>query len=119
MSRPPKFQPDATAAAGGRAGPGPASRPTGATASARSTGLTRGPGLDRAGLERLARLEGHQVSVALDDGSRIDDCQLVSGVRPGVETLWLFDNGADRFVALQHVMDVWEAAPPAAGASAA
>ena len=60
-------------------------------------------------LARLAGLEGRQVSVALEDGSRIDDCQLVSGGRHGVETLWLFTNGTDRFVPVHHVVDVWEA----------
>jgi len=60
-------------------------------------------------LARLPELEGRQVSVALDDGSRIDDCQLVSGGRHGVETVWLFTNGADRFVPVHHVVDVWEA----------
>lgn len=62
----------------------------------------------------LARFEGRQVSVALDDGSRIDDCQLVSGGRNGVATLWLFANGADRFVPLHRVVDVWEAPGSAA-----
>ena len=51
----------------------------------------------------------------LADGSRIDDCQLVSCARRGVETLWLFDNGADRFVALHQVVDVWETGQPATG----
>lgn len=67
----------------------------------------------RARSVRLARFEGRQVSVALDDGSRIDDCQLVSGGRHGVDTLWLFANGADRFVPLHRVVDVWEAPRPA------
>lgn len=70
--------------------------------------------LTRRALTRLAGLEGCQVSVALDDGSRIDDCQLVSGGRHGVETLWLFINGADRFIPLERVVDIWEASCPAA-----
>ena len=57
----------------------------------------------------LRQLEGRQVSVALTDGSRIDDCQLVSAGRYGASTLWLFSNGADRFVALADVTDLWEA----------
>ena len=61
-------------------------------------------------LAQLVRaLEGRQVSIALTDGSRIDDCQLVSGVRHDRATLWLYDNGEDRFVALIDVRDVWEA----------
>lgn len=67
------------------------------------------------GLADLAGLEGRQVSVALDDGTRIDDCQLVSGGRPGVESLWLFANGTDRFVALHRVVEIWEASCPAPG----
>lgn len=100
MSRQPEPQPDASAD----------------TAPARSTVLTRLPGrLGHVDIDRLAGLEGRQVSVALADGSRIDDCQLVSCARRGVATLWLFDNGADRFVPLHHVVDVWEASPPASG----
>ena len=59
-------------------------------------------------VSELRCLEGRQVSVALADGSRIDDCQLVSAGRPGVQTLWVFTNGADAFVPLPEVIDVWE-----------
>jgi hypothetical protein len=54
-------------------------------------------------------LEGRQVSVALRNGSRIDDCQLVSAGRVSTETMWLFSNGADLFVSIDEVLDVWEA----------
>jgi hypothetical protein len=57
----------------------------------------------------LQLLEGQQVSVALRNGSRIDDCQLVSAGRAATTTLWLFSNGSDVFVALGDVVDVWEA----------
>jgi hypothetical protein len=57
-------------------------------------------------------LEGHRVSVALADGSRIDDCELVSAARHGVQSLWLYTNGGDAFVPLVEVTDVWEVAPP-------
>ena len=57
----------------------------------------------------LQQWEGRQVSVALADGSRIDDCQLVSAGRNGAASLWLFTNGADRFVALADVTALWEA----------
>jgi hypothetical protein len=60
--------------------------------------------------DRLWQWEGRRVSVALADGSRIDDCQLVSAGRNGARTLWLFTNGADMFVALTDVTDVWEQA---------
>ena len=57
----------------------------------------------------LQLLEGQQVSVALRNGSRIDDCQLVSAGRATTTTLWLFSNGTDMFVSLGEVVDVWEA----------
>jgi hypothetical protein len=59
-------------------------------------------------MSELRSLEGRQVSVALSDGSRIDDCQLVSAGRPGVRTLWVFSNGSDTFLPLPDVVDVWE-----------
>jgi len=55
-------------------------------------------------------LEGRQVSVALCNGSRIDDCQLVSAPRARTETMWLFSNGDDLFVSVTDVIDVWEVA---------
>ena len=58
---------------------------------------------------KFKSLEGQQVSVALCDGSRIDDCQLVSvGRRTG--SLWLFSNGNDIFVPETDVTDLWAAA---------
>lgn len=62
----------------------------------------------------LSELEGRQVSVALDDGSRIDDCQLVSYGRRPVRTVWLVADGADVFIPLERVIEVWEAPAPAA-----
>lgn len=56
-------------------------------------------------------LEGRRVGVALVDGSRLDDCQLVSAGRHGAENLWLYSNGADAFVTLLDVTDVWEVRP--------
>jgi hypothetical protein len=63
--------------------------------------------MDKTGRE-LRGLEGSNVSVALRGGERIDDCQLVSAGRNHPPTLWLFANGADSFVALDEVIDVWE-----------
>lgn len=60
-------------------------------------------------MAKLKTLEGHRVSVALKSGSRIDDCQLVSGGRRGTGTVWLFANGADLFVSLSAIVDIWEA----------
>ena len=61
----------------------------------------------------LTMLEGRQVSVALQDGTRIDDSSLVSSGRRRVRTLWLFANGEDVFVPLDEVVDVWETRPAA------
>jgi hypothetical protein len=55
-------------------------------------------------------LEGHRVSIALINGSRIDDCALVSAGRRGDDRLWLYCNGADTFVPLAEVTDLWEVA---------
>ena len=56
-------------------------------------------------------LEGHRVSLALVDGSRLDDCELISGGRRGEDRLWLYTNGADTFVFRAEVADLWEVAP--------
>jgi hypothetical protein len=58
--------------------------------------------------QSLQMLEGRQVSVALRNGCRIDDCQLVSAPRARTETLWLFSNGDDMFVCVDDVTDIWE-----------
>jgi hypothetical protein len=55
----------------------------------------------------LSQLEGRRVSLALIDGSRIDDCQLVLA---GRAKLWVFVNGHDAFVHTNRVSDFWEAA---------
>jgi hypothetical protein len=77
--------------------------------------------LDAMTSERLAErsefLEGSRVSVALVDGSRIDDCELVS-VGHGAQSLWLHTNGADTFVAHMDVIDLWEVLPPRPGRAA-
>jgi hypothetical protein len=52
----------------------------------------------------LRRLEGGNVHLALTDGSRIDDVQLVSA--RGL-TLWIFASGEDQFVPVSKVVDVW------------
>jgi hypothetical protein len=65
----------------------------------------------REALKRFRCFEGHQVSLALTDGSTIDDCQLVSLGRDGVENLWVFANGADCFVPHAAVVDLWDARP--------
>jgi hypothetical protein len=47
---------------------------------------------------RLRGFEGHQVDVTLDDGRTLADCELVSGGRRRVPTLWLVVAGDDLFV---------------------
>lgn len=63
--------------------------------------------------DRLAALtkglEGCRVSLALVNGSRIDDCALLSAGRGG-DHLWVYSNGSDTFVPLDQVTDLWEVA---------
>ena len=61
--------------------------------------------------------EGHQVSLSLVSGSRIDDCQLVSAARGQTESIWVFSNGVDCFVPLSEVVDCWEVPPPRVSAA--
>lgn len=57
---------------------------------------------------QLKNLEGHRVNVSLADGSRIDDCELVSVSRGRRGHLWVHANGGDAFLPLSQVSDVWE-----------
>jgi hypothetical protein len=66
--------------------------------------------MTKAQLSRLDDLLGQHVSVALADGSRLDDCELVSLPRRSLRTMWLFVNGVDLFVPADDIRDVWEAA---------
>lgn len=59
----------------------------------------------------LRKLEGQQVCMALADGSRIDDCSLVSAGRGRAKTIWVYVNGIDAFLQLAEVVTIWEAAP--------
>jgi hypothetical protein len=56
----------------------------------------------------LRRLEGAEVSLALADGSRLDDAVLVSA---GNKTLWVFTNGEDAFISVDQVVDAWTPRP--------
>ena len=67
---------------------------------------------------RIQSLEGHRVCVALRDGTRIDDCQLVSCGRQAMSSVWVYSNGFDRFVDLGDVLDLWESEPMRAGGRA-
>jgi len=57
-------------------------------------------------LRSLRRMEGHHVSVRLEDGSRLD-CELVSSARRGAATVWLHDSGGrDHFVPVAEIAEV-------------
>ena len=58
------------------------------------------------GSSELRALEGHRVSVCLVDGSRIEDCELVSVGRGRTETLWILTRDGDAFVGLADVDDL-------------
>jgi hypothetical protein len=60
-------------------------------------------------VSRLVHLEGRRVSVAFADGSRLDDCELVSTGHNGASTVWLYANGTDVFAAPDEVLEIWEA----------
>jgi hypothetical protein len=62
-------------------------------------------------IEAFRRLEGQQVCMALTDGSRIDDCSLVSAGRGRARTIWVYVDGIDAFLQLADVVAVWEAVP--------
>ena len=64
--------------------------------------------MSRTRLNDLKHLEGRHVSLALADGSRIDDCELVSSGRTRANSLWLFLNGRDTFIPHNDVVDLWE-----------
>ena len=74
--------------------------------------------MPKAPIDQLKVLEGRQVSLALRDGSRIDDCHLVSAGRSGVRSVWIFTQGLDVFLPWNDLIDVWEM-QPAGGRQAA
>jgi len=59
-------------------------------------------------LRSYRHLEGHHVSVALSDGTRLDDCELVSAGRGAAASIWLHDGLDDRIVDAADILDVWE-----------
>jgi hypothetical protein len=62
----------------------------------------------------LRPLEGHRVSFALADGSRIDDCELISAPRMHSARVWICVSGMDVFLPLASIRDVWESRPVSA-----
>ena len=59
-------------------------------------------------LRSFRHLEGHHVSVALADGTRLDDCELVSAGRGAAASIWVHDGLDDRIVEAEDILDVWE-----------
>ena len=55
----------------------------------------------------LRGFEGSCVNLALADGSRLDDVNLVSARGT---TLWIFASGEDRFLPVTSVIDAWPSA---------
>jgi hypothetical protein len=70
--------------------------------------------MTRERLGALTALEGRQVSVALRNGERIDDSRLFSAGRNRAGTLWLFTHRGDTFIAVEDLIDLWEAPGPSA-----
>ncbi|HEX6382639.1 MAG TPA: hypothetical protein VF180_15450 [Acidimicrobiia bacterium] len=58
--------------------------------------------------QTLRHLEGRQVSLVLNDGSRIVDAQLISAGRPGLSSVWILIDGTDSFIPVMTVTEVWE-----------
>jgi hypothetical protein len=58
-------------------------------------------------MSSLRDLEGQRVCVALVDGTRVDDCTLVSAGRGRAQTIWIFSNGNDTFIRRADVLDLW------------
>jgi hypothetical protein len=52
-------------------------------------------------------LEGQRVSLALGDGSRIDDCHLVAAPRGHADRVWVCASGRDLFLAVEDIADAW------------
>jgi len=50
--------------------------------------------------------------VALSNGDRLDDCDLVAAPRGRTNRLWLFTAGIDLFVPLADVVAMWETGHP-------
>ena len=58
--------------------------------------------------QTLRHLEGRQVGLVLNDGSRIVDAQLISAGRPGLSSVWILIDGSDSFIPVMTVTEVWE-----------
>ena len=59
-------------------------------------------------VSKLRNLEGRRVCLSLAGGRRIDDCELISAGSGRCRSVWIFQNGADEFLATGDVVDYWE-----------
>ena len=64
--------------------------------------------MTRTRLVELRALEGHEVTLALSEGRRIDAASLVSAAHGPVDTVWLCVEGADEFVPVADIVDFFE-----------
>jgi len=60
----------------------------------------------------LRHLEGRRVGLVLNDGSQIQDCQLISAGRPGLSSVWILIDNTDNFIPVMTVSEVWEITQP-------
>ncbi len=59
-------------------------------------------------------LEGRRVGITLTGGACIEACQVICAPRHGTSTLWvLLPDGADAFIPLAAVVEIWEVAAAA------
>ena len=59
-------------------------------------------------------LEGRRVAITLTGGARIEVCQVICAPRHGTSTLWIvLPDGADAFIPLSAVVEIWEVATAA------
>ena len=59
-------------------------------------------------MDQHSSLVGRRVNISVADGSRIDDCQLVSTGCNRTRSLWVFTDGLDVFIPFDTITDVWE-----------
>jgi hypothetical protein len=57
----------------------------------------------------LRCMEGRCVCLSLVDGTRIDECQVISVAPTSGGTVWVYTNGEDAFIPIGDICDTWEA----------
>ena len=51
------------------------------------------------------------MSLSLADGTRFDECQLVSVAPSGLNTVWVYADSEDVFLPLREIRGAWEVRP--------